>query len=37
VSAEVESDVAATVPEEAAAFERILLKVSGEALLGRQL
>jgi uridylate kinase len=36
VSAEVESDVAATVPEEAAAFERILLKLSGEALLGRQ-
>jgi uridylate kinase len=36
VSAEVEREVAATVPEEAAAFERILLKLSGEALLGRQ-
>ena len=36
MTAEVESDVAATVPEEAAAFERILLKLSGEALLGRQ-
>jgi uridylate kinase len=36
VSAEVDSEVAAAVPEGAAAFGRILLKLSGEALLGRQ-
>jgi len=36
VSAEVESEVAAPAQEGGAAFGRILLKLSGEALLGRQ-
>jgi uridylate kinase len=36
VSAKVESEVAAPEAEGGAAFERILLKLSGEALLGRQ-
>ena len=34
MSAEVDSEVAAAVPEGAAAFGRILLKLSCEALLG---